>query len=78
MAGVRADSEPPCTPSPGSRLPPPHPVFRRPAALKINHPVVIVPMTRPVGGISIGLCTEHDDQGKITSYKLLTDIIPLG
>ena len=34
-----------------------------------------VPMTRPVGGISIGLCTEHDDQGKLTSYKLLTDII---
>ncbi len=34
-----------------------------------------VPMTRPVGGVSIGLCTEHDDQHKITSYKLLTDII---
>jgi polyribonucleotide nucleotidyltransferase len=34
-----------------------------------------VPMTRPVGGISIGLCTEHDGQGKLTSYKLLTDII---
>jgi polyribonucleotide nucleotidyltransferase len=34
-----------------------------------------VPMTRPVGGVSIGLCTEHDDQNKITSYKLLTDII---
>jgi len=34
-----------------------------------------VPMTRPVGGISIGLCTEHDDKDKITSYKLLTDII---
>ena len=34
-----------------------------------------VPMTRPVGGVSIGLCTEHDDQDKITSYKLLTDII---
>ena len=34
-----------------------------------------VPMTRPVGGISIGLCTEHDAQDKITSYKLLTDII---
>ena len=23
-----------------------------------------VPMTRPVGGISIGLCTEHDDKDK--------------
>ncbi len=34
-----------------------------------------VPMTRPVGGISIGLCTEHDEQDKITQYKLLTDII---
>jgi polyribonucleotide nucleotidyltransferase len=34
-----------------------------------------VPMTRPVSGISIGLCTEHDDQDKITKYKLLTDII---
>jgi polyribonucleotide nucleotidyltransferase len=34
-----------------------------------------VPMIRPVGGISIGLCTTHDDQGKLTSYKLLTDII---
>jgi polyribonucleotide nucleotidyltransferase len=34
-----------------------------------------VPMTRPVGGVSIGLCTEHDAQNKITSYKLLTDII---
>jgi polyribonucleotide nucleotidyltransferase len=34
-----------------------------------------VPITRPVGGISIGLCTEHDGQNKITSYKLLTDII---
>ena len=34
-----------------------------------------VPMTRPVAGISIGLCTEHDDQDKIARYKLLTDII---
>jgi polyribonucleotide nucleotidyltransferase len=34
-----------------------------------------VPMTRPVGGVSIGLCTEHDGQDKITSYRLLTDII---
>ncbi len=34
-----------------------------------------VPMTRPVAGISIGICTDHDDQDKITRYKLLTDII---
>jgi len=34
-----------------------------------------VPMIRPVAGISIGICTEHDDLDKITSYKLLTDII---
>src|SRR6266481_4469247 len=34
-----------------------------------------VPMTRPVAGISIGLCTAHDDKDKISSYKLLTDII---
>jgi polyribonucleotide nucleotidyltransferase len=34
-----------------------------------------VPLTRPVAGISIGICTEHDDADKISSYKLLTDII---
>jgi polyribonucleotide nucleotidyltransferase len=34
-----------------------------------------VPMARPVAGISIGVCTEHDDRHKITAYKLLTDII---
>lgn len=34
-----------------------------------------VPLIRPVAGISIGLCTEHDDQNKITKSKLLTDII---
>src|SRR5437016_301768 len=34
-----------------------------------------VPMIRPVAGISIGLCTEHDEKDKITQYKLLTDII---
>lgn len=34
-----------------------------------------VPLTRPVGGVSIGLCTEHDAQHKLTGYKLLTDII---
>ncbi len=34
-----------------------------------------VPMIRPVAGISIGLCTEHDDKDKISEYKLLTDII---
>jgi polyribonucleotide nucleotidyltransferase len=34
-----------------------------------------VPLIRPVGGISIGICTEHDDKDAITNYKLLTDII---
>src|SRR4029077_8808925 len=34
-----------------------------------------VPMTRPVAGISVGICTEHDDKDKINKYKLLTDII---
>lgn len=34
-----------------------------------------VPMIRPVAGISIGLCTNHDDKDKISDYKLLTDII---
>jgi polyribonucleotide nucleotidyltransferase len=34
-----------------------------------------VPMVRPVAGISIGLCTEYDGQGRIARYKLLTDII---
>ena len=34
-----------------------------------------VPMTRPVAGISIGICTTHDDKDKISAYKLLTDII---
>jgi polyribonucleotide nucleotidyltransferase len=34
-----------------------------------------VPLTRPVGGISIGICSEHDDHGKLGRYSLLTDII---
>ncbi len=34
-----------------------------------------VPVIRPVGGVSIGICTEHDDEDKITKHKLLTDII---
>src|SRR5271156_6613228 len=34
-----------------------------------------VPMIRSVAGISIGICTEHDDVDKISAYKLLTDII---
>jgi polyribonucleotide nucleotidyltransferase len=34
-----------------------------------------VPIIRPVGGISIGLCTEHDDQDRISRSQLLTDII---
>jgi len=35
-----------------------------------------VPMTRPVAGISIGICTAHDwDDNERAGYKLLTDII---
>ncbi|HEY3854504.1 MAG TPA: polyribonucleotide nucleotidyltransferase [Verrucomicrobiae bacterium] len=34
-----------------------------------------VPLIRPVAGISVGICTEHDDVDKISSYKLMTDII---
>ena len=34
-----------------------------------------VPITRPVAGISIGICTEYNKAGKIDDYKLLTDII---
>ncbi|MBI3850724.1 MAG: polyribonucleotide nucleotidyltransferase [Verrucomicrobia bacterium] len=34
-----------------------------------------VPMTRPVAGISIGICTQLDDQDKLSRYQLLTDII---
>jgi polyribonucleotide nucleotidyltransferase len=34
-----------------------------------------VPLSRPVAGISIGLCTIHDELDKISQYKLLTDII---
>src|SRR5436189_1607538 len=34
-----------------------------------------VPLIRPVAGISIGLCTDHDEKDVIIRYKLLTDII---
>ncbi len=34
-----------------------------------------VPLIRPVAGVSIGLCTEHDAQDRITEYRLLTDIL---
>ena len=34
-----------------------------------------VPLIRPVAGISIGLCTETDQQGAISRYQLLTDIL---
>lgn len=33
-----------------------------------------VPVTRPVAGISIGVCTEYN-QNQLSRYKLLTDII---
>jgi polyribonucleotide nucleotidyltransferase len=34
-----------------------------------------VPLIRPVAGISIGLCSETDDNDTISDYRLLTDII---
>lgn len=34
-----------------------------------------VPLTRTVAGISVGICTEYNDQKQINRYKLLTDII---
>jgi polyribonucleotide nucleotidyltransferase len=34
-----------------------------------------VPLTRPVAGISVGICTEYGADKKISDYKLLTDII---
>ena len=34
-----------------------------------------VPLKRPVAGISIGICTDYGADGKISRYKLLTDII---
>src|SRR6185295_9755414 len=32
-----------------------------------------VPVIRPVAGISIGLCSETDDNDRINEYRLLTD-----
>jgi polyribonucleotide nucleotidyltransferase len=34
-----------------------------------------VPLSRPVAGISIGLCTDYDQAKQLKRYKLLTDII---
>src|SRR2546429_1091490 len=34
-----------------------------------------VPLIRPVAGISICICTDTDDRGAISRYRLLTDII---
>lgn len=34
-----------------------------------------VPLIRPVAGISIGICTEHNGRNEISRYNLLTDII---
>lgn len=34
-----------------------------------------VPLLAPVAGISAGMVTEMDDEGNITDYKLLTDIL---
>ena len=34
-----------------------------------------IPLKRPVGGISVGICTEYNDAKQISRYKLLTDIL---
>lgn len=34
-----------------------------------------VPLKKPVGGISVGICTTYSDDKNINEYKLLTDII---
>src|SRR6266487_418428 len=34
-----------------------------------------IPLTRPVAGISVGLCSETDDHDRISEYRLLTDIL---
>ncbi len=34
-----------------------------------------IPLKKPVAGVSIGLCTETDEQGHITRHVLITDII---
>src|SRR6266496_3037250 len=34
-----------------------------------------VPLARPVAGISIGICTDTNEQGAISRHQLLTDII---
>ena len=34
-----------------------------------------VPLLRPVGGISVGICTEYAGKDAISRYQLLTDII---
>lgn len=34
-----------------------------------------VPVTSPVGGIAIGICAENGEDGKISRYQILTDII---
>lgn len=34
-----------------------------------------IPLQRPVAGISMGLCSQADDSGRIQRYRLLTDLI---
>jgi polyribonucleotide nucleotidyltransferase len=34
-----------------------------------------VPLIRPVAGISVGICTNHDEKDMISEYRLMTDII---
>ena len=36
-----------------------------------------MPLKRPVSGIAMGLMTELDDQGNITDYEILTDLMGL-
>lgn len=34
-----------------------------------------VPLKAPVSGVAMGLMTEQDDEGHITNYKILTDLM---
>lgn len=34
-----------------------------------------VPLLAPVSGVAMGLMTEQDDDGTITNYKILTDLM---
>jgi len=34
-----------------------------------------VPLKKPVAGIAMGLMTEHDDDGTISKYLILNDLM---